>query len=146
MLGHFDIDVLSDEPIVLTNDDFALVLADILTDGGEEKLLYGAGQSYSRVLLPATFEDDLAQNYPNPFNPKTTLAYSLKDARDVSLVIYDVAGGRVRELVSEHRKPGVHRVVWDGRDGHGNQVASGVYFYKFVAGSFVDTKKMVMLK
>ena len=146
ILGHFDIDVLSDDPIVLTDGDFALVLADILTDGGEEKFIYGSGQSYSRILVPATYKNGLAQNYPNPFNPQTTLAYSLKDASGVSLVIYDVAGRRVRELVNEQRKPGVYKVVWDGRDGNGTQVASGVYFYKLVAGSFVDTKKMIMLK
>jgi hypothetical protein len=64
----------------------------------------------------------------------------------VSLTIYDVAGRRVRELVNEHRKPCAYRAVWDGRNGNGSQVASGVYFYKLVAGSFVDTKKMVMLK
>jgi len=92
------------------------------------------------------FHNRLEHNFPNPFNPQTTIAFSLKDGANVSLSIYDVGGRRVRDLVNENRTSGAYKVVWDGRSSSGDPVASGVYFYKLVAGSFTDTKKMVLLK
>lgn len=90
--------------------------------------------------------NSLAQNYPNPFNPQTSIAFSLKQRSAVSLKIYDVAGALVRELVSDTRVAGAYDVKWDARDASGQQVASGVYFYKLNAGSFTQTRKMVLLK
>jgi flagellar hook assembly protein FlgD len=98
------------------------------------------------TLTPATYRNELAQNYPNPFNPTTTLAFSLAKGTDVDLRIFDVRGALVKTLVSEHRAAGVHRVPWDGVNQQGNRVASGVYFYKLVAGPFTDTKKLTILK
>lgn len=91
----------------------------------------------------ATF---LEQNYPNPFNPQTTIAFGLKESAEVSLRIYDAAGRLVRTLVSEKRTAAHYEEVWDGRDNHGLAVASGVYFYSLSAGSFKETKKMVLLR
>ena len=89
----------------------------------------------------------LAQNIPNPFNPITTIRYDVTvGGADVSIVVFDVAGRVVRTLVNEHRGPGAGSVQWNGDDDHGQRVASGVYFYRMRAGSFVDTKKMVLLK
>jgi hypothetical protein len=146
VLGTFDLNVLSNEPLVLGQDDLALVFADLLAEDQSEKSIYGAAQSFMRVVTPPKFVNQVAQNYPNPFNPRTTLAFSIKSASNVSLTIYDVAGRQVRELVSGHRAPGIYKAVWDGTDGRGSRVASGVYFYKLVAGSFTDTKKMIVLK
>jgi flagellar hook assembly protein FlgD len=64
----------------------------------------------------------------------------------VNLTIYEVARRRVRELVNERRERGACKVVWDGQNDAGQTVASGVYFYKLVAGSFTDTKKATALK
>ncbi|MEJ2721998.1 MAG: T9SS type A sorting domain-containing protein, partial [bacterium] len=88
----------------------------------------------------------LEQNVPNPFNPSTTIHYEVAEAVHVRLKVYDVAGRLVRTLVDEPKKPNAYKVVWDGNDRHGRRVASGVYFSKLEAGSFVKTKKMVMLK
>jgi flagellar hook assembly protein FlgD len=104
---------------------------------------------FTRALDPAVaqiYHNRLEQNFPNPFNPTTTLAFSIKDKGDVSLTIYDVVGRQVRELVNEQRERGAYKVVWDGQNDSGQTVASGVYFYKLVAGSFTDTKKMTILK
>ena len=92
------------------------------------------------------YHNSLEQNFPNPFNPTTTLAFSLKNAENVNLSIYDVAGRRVRELVNERRDRGAYKLVWDGQNDAGQIVASGVYFYKLTVGSFTDTKKMTILK
>ncbi|HET6347725.1 MAG TPA: T9SS type A sorting domain-containing protein [Candidatus Krumholzibacteria bacterium] len=96
------------------------------------------------TTTPAQFA--LFPAFPNPFNPSTTIRYSIGRAADVSLVVYDVAGRQVRVLVDQHRSPGTYESPWDGRDSRGNPVASGVYFYRLHAGTFTDTKKMVLLK
>jgi hypothetical protein len=90
--------------------------------------------------------DYLAQNYPNPFNPTTKISYGIREGSRVSLRIYDVAGRLVRVLVEERRDAGHHTELWDGRDNRGVSVASGVYFYRLVAGDFVSTKKLVLLR
>jgi len=88
----------------------------------------------------------LHQNIPNPFNPSTSIRYSLREAGDVTLVVFDAAGRRVRTLVDTAMPAGVHDVAWDGQDQNGHRVASGVYFYRITAGTFTQTRKMVMLK
>jgi hypothetical protein len=88
----------------------------------------------------------LAQNYPNPFNPQTSIAFTVRERGRVLLTIHGVAGDRVRTLASEDLAPGPHSRTWDGLDDRGQQVASGVYFYKMVAGNFTATRKMVLLK
>ncbi|MCK5617885.1 MAG: T9SS type A sorting domain-containing protein, partial [Candidatus Krumholzibacteria bacterium] len=85
--------------------------------------------------------------YPNPFNPTTTIHYTVKRRANVSLRIYNVAGQLIRTLVDEAKTAGeVHTATWDGRNGAGQSVSSGVYFYKLVAKDFTQTKKMVLLK
>lgn len=94
--------------------------------------------------LPRRYE--LHPNRPNPFNPATTISYDLPRGDHVRLVIYDVRGKEVRELVNTAKPAGRHEVTWDGRDAKGTHAASGVYFYRLLAGDFVRTKKMVLLK
>jgi hypothetical protein len=88
----------------------------------------------------------LKQNYPNPFNPMTKIEYGLAAPEWVSLRIYDAAGRLVRELVNETRPAARYEDVWDGRDGAGRQIASGMYFYRLDAGAFTQTKKMILLR
>ena len=88
----------------------------------------------------------MAQNHPNPFNPTTTIEYGLASPELVSIKLYNVRGQLVRTLVNEHKAPGWYNVDWDGRDQRGNVVASGVYVSRMSTGSFVDTKKLILLK
>ncbi len=88
---------------------------------------------------PLVFE--LAQNYPNPFNPTTKIEYSIPLQAQVELRIYNVVGQEVAILVNEIQKPGVHDVKFEA-----SKLASGVYFYRLVAGTFTSVKKMVLLK
>ncbi len=91
----------------------------------------------------------LYQNYPNPFNPTTTIQYTIPNkvktlyttSQQVQLKVYDVLGREVATLVNNKQNPGNYEVVFDGAD-----LQSGIYFYKLKAGSFVDVKKMILLK
>ncbi|SYZ72321.1 putative Thermitase [Candidatus Zixiibacteriota bacterium] len=94
--------------------------------------------------LPGTFA--LQQNYPNPFNAATEIEFNLPVRSDVSIVVYDILGRKVKLLTDGNRPAGKYRVRWDGTNQSGQPVASGVYFYRIKAGEFVQAKKMVMLK
>lgn len=94
--------------------------------------------------LPRTFS--LSQNYPNPFNPTTTLTYLLSSRVPVSLKIYNLLGEEVRELVSGIQDAGTYPVEWDGTAIDGRVLPSGVYTYQLVAGSYRETRKMLLLK
>ncbi|MFC1537667.1 T9SS type A sorting domain-containing protein [Gemmatimonadota bacterium] len=101
----------------------------------------------SQVSLPKAFA--LGQNYPNPLNPSTTISYSVPEGEGlvlVSLRIYNLRGQVVRVLVEDLREPGIYTVSWNGTWKNGRQVASGVYLYRMKAGSFMQTRKMVLLK
>ncbi|MCP4293493.1 MAG: T9SS type A sorting domain-containing protein [bacterium] len=88
----------------------------------------------------------LDQAFPNPFNPVTTIRFAIPESRDVSLQIYDVAGRRVRTLVSEYRSAGNYSEVWRGRDDAGRTVAAGVYFYRLESGRFQQTRTLTLVK
>ncbi len=88
----------------------------------------------------------LGQNVPNPFNPVTTIGFTVGQPDIVTLIVYDVSGRKVRTLVDRIMAPGMYSESWNGRDTHGDAVASGVYFYRLHAGSETLTKKMVFLK
>lgn len=83
---------------------------------------------------------------PNPFNPSTTIRFVLERAGFAELAVYDVAGRRIRTLVSDSMSAGEHRVDWNGRDDGGRSVASGVYLVQLRSSDFVETSKMVLLK
>jgi len=83
----------------------------------------------------------LHQNYPNPFNPTTTLQYQIPELRFVTLKIYDVLGNEIETLINEEKQADSYEINWNAKN-----LPSGVYFYRLQAGSFVETKKMVLLK
>ena len=88
----------------------------------------------------------LDQNYSNPFNPTTRITFGLKEPAAVSLRIYDAAGRLVRVLVAGSLPGGTYAELWNGKDSGGASVASGLYFYRLDAGSFTQTRKMILLR
>ncbi len=97
--------------------------------------------------IPAEFH--LSQNYPNPFNPATTINYHIpmtKSQTHALLRVYNVLGQEVKVLVDAHQQPGYYSVIWDGKDGQGRDVSSGIYFYRLVAGPFEASRSMVLLR
>lgn len=96
------------------------------------------------TALPTQFA--LHGNYPNPFNAATQITFDLPAETPVELVLYNVAGQKVRTLVNEILRAGAHRVVWDGRDQAGRRAASGSYLYVLSAGSRIASNRLILLK
>ena len=101
------------------------------------------------LIIPQ--ETALLANYPNPFNPETWIPYQLAAPAEVTLTIYDMNGGTVRRLEMGHQPAGLYQrrsraLYWDGRNGSGESVASGLYFYTLRTGDFTATRKMLIRK
>ena len=86
------------------------------------------------------------QNFPNPFNATTQIRYALAENAQVRLEIFNILGQKVKVLVDEYQTAGYKQVVWDGRNGSGDAVSSGVYFYRINAGKNSQVLKMSLLK
>jgi CubicO group peptidase (beta-lactamase class C family) len=108
----------------------------------------------ARIIAPSTSAisqtsdlrpDDfaLSQNYPNPFNPSTTFSYHIPQATHVTLKVYDVLGKEVAFLVDETQEAGFHQSLFSTRE---RSLASDVYFYRLTAGSYTETKRMLVMK
>ena len=133
--------------------DRAAVLNDIDSNGVNEFLggnregrvicFYGGNGILTSVSNGSSIPEHfgLRQNFPNPFNPVTHLEFGISDLGFVSLKVYDVLGKEVATLVNEIKQPGYYTIEFDGSD-----LSSGIYFYKIEAGSFVQTKRMILLK
>jgi hypothetical protein len=89
--------------------------------------------------LPITY--DLKQNYPNPFNPSTKIFYSIPRSSLVQIIIYNILGKEITTLVNEEKPAGNYEIKFDA-----SSLTSGVYIYKLLAGDFIQTKKMILLK
>ena len=100
--------------------------------------------SHDEALLPKEFA--LHQNYPNPFNPRTSVRYDLPDNENVTIIIYDMLGRQVKQLVDSYQEAGFKSIIWNATNDFGKPAAAGVYLYKIQAGDFIQTKKMVLLK
>lgn len=125
--GYTNIDHLGVETFLLK---FEGIATGIDIDGG--------------TVLPA--QVSLSQSYPNPFNAGTTITYSLPNRAFVSIEIFNVLGQRVNSLVNAEQPIGKYSVNWDGTDETGNEVATGVYFYRLSIDNIAETKKMMLLK
>jgi hypothetical protein len=132
------------------NTGLTLKVTSCLVTGGTLFVGTAGGGAWKRALIelsvgpssnevPAQFS--LSQNYPNPFNPSTTIKFDLPKTSYVNLTVYDVLGREVFVLVNERRDAGDYEVRFDG-----SNLASGVYFYRLQTESFVDTKKLLLLR
>jgi hypothetical protein len=116
--------------------EVTLVLSDSVNDG--HQMLDGADAA-DPTTIPAT--SFLANNYPNPFNPVTTIRYSIPEAGNVRLVIYDIMGRQVAVLADGYASAGTYSAIWNG-----SSAPSGVYFYRLTAGSHTILQRMMLIK
>lgn len=121
-----------------------LITGGVVLDGSGNSRPVAMSLLGGSALLPEAF--DLGQNFPNPFNPTTQIAYQMPEPGDVSIDVYSALGQRLVTLVRDRVDAGFHSVVWDGRDGVGRPVGSGLYFVRMQTGSYTQVRKMILLK
>ena len=111
---------------------------------------HGRGSFQTQILEPISVETisseipkgfSLSQNYPNPFNPSTTINFQLPKSANTTIKVFDMLGKEIAELVNENLKAGIHKTTWNAAS-----FPSGVYFYRINAGSFTETRKMLLVK
>lgn len=121
-----------------------LLLLQLLADVAQEFFDVLTPVDAGLPQVPAAFALD--QNYPNPFNLSTNICFHIPVSCGVRIDVFDMAGRRVRQLVSKAYTPGTHVLQWDGQDDSGRTVAAGLYLFRMEAGDFIDVAKGVLMK
>ncbi len=116
----------------------------LVNDGGMQ--YYTMAINSNAEINPVIPVTALQQNFPNPFNPQTTLSYELAEEGLVKLEIFNIKGQLIKTLVNETRVSGPHRIVWNGTDKYGRNVASGLYNYRLTTKAGSISKKMLLMK
>jgi hypothetical protein len=136
------------------NDISSIESAQLIVSKADNAVIYD--QALARTVsvrkalqgeIPTSFV--LYQNYPNPFNGSTNIAYEVADIAgrvDVKVQVFNALGEKVKTVASGIHGAGRFIVLWDGTDAAGKKVASGVYYYRLISGTFMSAKKMVMVK
>jgi hypothetical protein len=113
----------------------------VISLGGEE-----TGGVTAVEEAPRPESHILYQNHPNPFNPVTEIRYFIPEGCHVELEVFDILGRRIAKLLAETQDAGEKTVLWNGKDQRGKRVVSGIYFYRLRAGTFTETRKMILLR
>ncbi|MBI2429919.1 MAG: T9SS type A sorting domain-containing protein, partial [Ignavibacteriales bacterium] len=119
-------------------DDVQLNLIENVPTGVKERPIASGGS------IPTDYS--LGQNFPNPFNPATTIRYNLPHSGQVTLEVFNIVGQKVATIVDQVQSAGEWSVRWNGEDASGKLVSTGLYLYRLTAGSYVSTKKMMLIK
>lgn len=138
-----DLPLVAEDGSAIVEGDVMLVDAVVSDPGANNVPVKGL----NRIALPKAFT--LAQNYPNPFNPTTMIEFAINQSavnQPVSLEVFNILGEKVTTLLEKPLASGLHTVTWYGRNDNGQEVASGVYFYRLRVGDVTETKKMVLMK
>ncbi|MDD2507181.1 MAG: M14 family zinc carboxypeptidase [Candidatus Cloacimonetes bacterium] len=125
-------------------------IADELTDPGwtidNIYIVSGSSSAHKDVLVPGLEKNALYQNYPNPAKNRTYIPYSLTDASEVHIDIYNIRGQLVRSYRPGNKAEGSYTWLYDGKDDDGKTLASGIYLYRMKAGKYNKTRRMVWVK
>jgi len=108
------------------------------------EMTIGVGLSVDALYLPNAYA--IHQNYPNPFNPLTNISYDLPENSFVDLVVYDMMGRIVKNLIHGNQNAGVKNINWDATNTQGETVSAGVYIYMIKANNYIQSRKMILLK
>jgi flagellar hook assembly protein FlgD len=135
-------------PVQLTDANIDSMKVMVSTGVNNDVLMIGSKQTDIRNMIPRDWV--LYQNYPNPFNPSTTIEFDVPEVANkiprVAVQIFNILGQKVTTLKRDIPDAGRYSIRWDGMSENGVRVASGVYFYRLLAGDYTSTKKMVMMK
>ncbi|MBI9030410.1 T9SS type A sorting domain-containing protein [bacterium] len=102
--------------------------------------------NFENPVIDIPQQTRLHNAYPNPFNPSTTISYTLKEAGNVKIEVFDIKGRKIWDKSVTHDLPGLHSIVWNGLNNKGKEVASGLYYCRLSSGNYRETNKMVLLK
>ena len=132
--------------IAVTGNKVHIIWHDVRNGSTNSEIYYDynpSGNSIGIQNISTEIPDNftLSQNYPNPFNPVTNIRFQVKQSIEVKLIIYDVNGREAGTIVNQKLQAGTYEAEWDG-----SRHSSGVYFYKVIAGEFIETKRMVLVK
>jgi hypothetical protein len=134
---------------MLSSDQLSLGMVDTRYDR-QVKIISGdpaeVALAVDEILTAIPEELSLDGNYPNPFNPVTTIRFGLPEPRKIRITVVNILGQEITELVNGWRDMGRHEVVWQGVDGSGKAVASGIYFTVLSDGNKIIVQKMLLLK
>lgn len=131
---------------VFVSDDSGIAEGFFIDDVSVGTTIGSTGTGIPSDDEPITTTMELYQNCPNPFSSSTTIRFALETPGHTTLKIYGVQGRLIRMLSDEHRDPGGHVVVWDGKDEFGEDVAAGVYLYRLSHGESEQTRKMILIR
>jgi hypothetical protein len=125
---------------IIAKDKGIIQETSISPDSGYYKCVWDFGQGIeNKNNIPVDYV--LSQNYPNPFNPTTSISFSIPSRQFTIVKVYDILGNEIITLVNEEKPAGKYIVNFNASNLH-----SGVYFYSIRAGSFTDTKKLILIK
>jgi len=88
----------------------------------------------------------LHNSYPNPFNPVTNIRYDIPEISDVTIEIYNLAGQKIKTLVSNEHQPGRYKIQWNATNDLGSPVSTGMYIYRIKAKDFISVKRLLLMK
>ncbi|MDO9578651.1 MAG: FlgD immunoglobulin-like domain containing protein [Candidatus Cloacimonadales bacterium] len=168
VLDDYILETYAEEPVCIYNKfddsftdpiqvyDFNTLILDLKIDEERNRILTSSYYYFKSYLYELTgngieivpeFSANLS-NYPNPFNPETTISFSLttESTENTELVVYNIKGQKVKQLINEQLPTGQYSVVWDGTNEMGKPVASGVYYYQLKTGSKIIQNKALLLK
>ena len=117
---------------------------EVFSNGGDPNELTIGVLGSENIDVPKQFSLD--QNFPNPFNPTTKIPFEIPNSEFVNLNIYDVSGRKIRSLISENKPAGSYTVIWNGRNNENKFVSAGIYVYKIMAGNFISSRKVILIK
>ena len=137
-----DIDNDGNGDVVFSSGSFATDKSQLFMIEHEEETIVADVDDNNLDVMPNKL--NLKQNYPNPFNPTTAFYYNLPKSGTIELTILDALGRNILTIYEGYQRLGSHNVLWNGKDQNGNQVPSGIYFYRLLFGDQSITKKMVL--
>ncbi len=139
--------ITSTGDVILSAATIAIVPQFFVVQGGKLQVVSGAppvSVETEDPLIPDEFI--VHQNFPNPFNPETEIRFALTKDSHVVINVYNTLGQQIATLTDSQYSTGFHSVHWDGKDGNGIRVSSGVYLYQIQAGEFSQVRKMSLIR
>ena len=151
---------VSESPFETTVDEFLGYYINIIAYNGKTYPVWTSTNRFGRNIIMTRINEStlgikndkivsgyfLSQNYPNPFNPSTKIHYSVPKTSLVIIKVYDILGKEITTLINEEKTAGIYETEFNAYSYGGSNLSSRVYFYRMQAGSFVDTKKFVLMK